>query len=86
MPSMTAGLLLNRLKISEDEYNLSFWKGIHGSLRPKVEAGIIRKNTVVDLAKPQKVEKVMEALKDLFRRNRSDAEESNDSDSEDYFL
>ncbi|EPS92916.1 hypothetical protein FOMPIDRAFT_1033873 [Fomitopsis schrenkii] len=77
-----AGFLLNKDKITSKEYNLSFWKGIPKSTRPKVEAIMIRKNATIDLTKPQEVTKVMEALKELFKRNRFDDEESSDSDSE----
>lgn len=78
-----AGFLLNKDKITSKEYNLSFWKGIPKSIRPKVESILVRKDASIDLTQPQEVSKVMEALKDLFKRNRFDAEESSDSDSED---
>lgn len=78
-----AGFLLNKGKITPEEYKLSFWKGIPRQLRPKVEAMMMRKNASIDLSKPQEVTTVMEALKELFRRNRFDAEESSDSESDD---
>jgi hypothetical protein len=84
-----AGWLKGEGKISENDYNNAFWKGLPGSMCHQLEFRLVAKDPMHDMRRAFDVEDVVKAAekalqRDRFDADRSDAEDesSNDEDSE----
>ncbi|KAK7685266.1 hypothetical protein QCA50_011629 [Cerrena zonata] len=79
-----AGWLESHKKISEDEKDLYFWKGIPQDFRDKLEARLLAIYPDHDLENPFKTDSVCKVAKSLLQRNRFDNERTLSEDETDY--
>ncbi|KAK7692703.1 hypothetical protein QCA50_004336 [Cerrena zonata] len=79
-----AGWLESHKKISEDEKDLYFWKGIPQNFRDKLEARLLAIYPDHDLENPFKTDSVCKVAKSLLQRNRFDNERTLSEDETDY--
>ena len=76
-----AGWLEGKSKISSEEKDLYYWKGIPSDFRDKLESRLLAVDPGHDLEIPFKVEEVNKVAKSFLQRNRFDSDRVN-SDSE----
>lgn len=69
----TAGWLLKKGKISDDEFAISYWSGIHKKLRRKLENWLVAANPQRDLTSPFTYDEINAAAEKVLMRDRFDA-------------
>ena len=67
-----AGWLLKKDRISEGEFGLAYWAGIHKKLRRKLENWLIASNPRRDLTNPFTYDEINEAAEKVLMRDRFD--------------
>ena len=79
-----AGWLQRNNKVTGDEYNLYYWKGINHSLRARLESRIMSQNPTHDLADPFDAATIAKAAESLLKRDRFDNDRlpTDDDDTE----
>jgi hypothetical protein len=83
-----AGWLQLRNKISDDDYSVYLWQGIHRKLRQKIEDRLLVGDVTRDMSTPFESDKIILAAEKLLQRDRfdtdrawSDSEDDSDDDS-----
>jgi hypothetical protein len=71
-----AGWLHGKGKITNDNMNRYFWRGLSKSLRGKIEARILITNPRVDLTTAFDIPSITAAVEKIFMRNRFDVDDS----------
>ena len=64
------GWLYIKAKISEEEYKLWFWVGLHEKFRRNVESQLKMENPQLDVTKPFEINKITNIAKEMYTRDR----------------
>ena len=78
-----AGWLLGQNRITAENYAAYFWKGIHRSLRSKLEDRLLAKSPEHDMTQPFDMKDIQQAATRILARNRFDQEETGTEESDD---
>ena len=74
------GWLRNEAKISDNDYNNGFWKGLPSKLCRRLEFRLVAQNPNHDMRRPFSVEDVVRAAEKALQRDRFDADKSDAGD------
>jgi hypothetical protein len=69
-----AGWLQLRNKISDDDYSVYLWQGIHRKLRQKIEDRLLVGDVTRDMSTPFESDKIILAAEKLLQRDRFDTD------------
>ena len=78
-----AGWLQQRKKITDDDYNTYFWKGIPKAFRERLENRLMGQHPTHDITRPFTFDQIEKAAKSLLQADRFDRERMPSDDEED---